>query len=147
MVSDLSSAEVTTRIAASRDELRRAYELVYRSYRAKGIVSAWAQGMVYRDAFGLDTSRTLVALRPCGRVVGTLTIVGDNDHGFEMEEAYSQEIGRLRGRGTCLAELTALASEPARRSSDALSEPSFHASRAAARRSGAMFSAVRYASS
>lgn len=112
LVKDLASNVLTTRIAATRDELTAAFELVYRWYLSRGLAQPHPAEMVYRETFGLDTTRTLVAVREGGQVVGTLTIVGDNPLGFDLGASYADEVQRLRAGGRRLAEVTALAVEP-----------------------------------
>jgi len=107
-----AGSAVDARIAAERKELTAAFELVYRSYRAKGYVRAHPSRMVYRPTFALPTSRTIVAVGASGKVVGTLTLVGDSREGLEIEAAFEAEAAQLRQRGRRLAEVTALAIEP-----------------------------------
>lgn len=100
-----------TRIAQSRDEWIRAYELVYRCYVAKGYVQPGKAGLVFRDAFALPDSRTWVAGPPDEAIFGTMTLVGDNPRGLEIEETFAQEIADLRRQGLRFLEVTALAAE------------------------------------
>ena len=101
------------RIAFSREELTGAFELVYRSYVAKRYIEPHPGGVVYQSTFGLPSSRTLVALSQAGEVLGTLTLVGDNPLGLQLEATYSAEVQSLRDEGRKLAEVTCLAAEPA----------------------------------
>lgn len=102
---------IDARLAKKRRELQAAFELVYRSYRARGYVPPHPSGMVYRPNFALPTSRTMVAVRPTDEVVGTLTLVGDNAQGLEIEAAFEAELDQLRQRRRHVAEVTALAVE------------------------------------
>lgn len=105
---------IVVQIAQRREEFRQAFELLYRSYRARGYVEPHPHGIVYRLSYGLPTSRTMVALANReasggGIVVGTLTIVGDGCLGLPMERDYQQEVQQLRDRGRRLAEVSGLA--------------------------------------
>jgi len=104
----------TAWIATSRDELTAAYELAYRSYCKKGFLRPDQGGrLIYRPAFALPGSRTLVAASAAGPIAGTLTVVGDNPGGMHLELAYRQEVRALRQTGRRLAEITCLAMETA----------------------------------
>ncbi len=108
-------ASLAVRIAGTRQELTGAFELVYRSYLARGYVQPHLGGVIYREAFGLPTSRTIIATaqtRDTRDLVGTLTVVGDNPLGLELETTYPREVRSLRGRGRNLAEITCLAIRP-----------------------------------
>ena len=100
------------RIAADRKELSAAYELVYQCYLRRGLTAPNDGKIVYRQAFGYPTSRTFVGLSEDGDVLGTLTLVGDNPHGFQLEETFGEAISRLRNARRRLAEITCLAIKP-----------------------------------
>jgi len=100
------------RCGVGRGELAAAYELVYRSYCARGYVPPHPGGIVYQPTFGLPSSRTLIAASPSREPVGTLSIVGDNPWGFEAETTFPEEVRTLRRQGRRLAELTCLAIDP-----------------------------------
>jgi len=90
-----------------------AFELVYSAYVAKGYVRPHPARMVYQPVFGLASSRTMVARAAGGDIVGTLSIVGDNPFGSQLETAYYDEIELLRMGGRKLAEITCLTIENA----------------------------------
>jgi hypothetical protein len=108
------SALLDVRIATSREELTSAFELVYRSYLAKGYAQPHPGGLIYREAFGLPSSRTIITAVQPKPVVGTLTIVGDNPSGLELERTYPREVQSLRDQGRKVAEITCLAIQAAR---------------------------------
>lgn len=104
------------RIAAGRRELAEAFELVYRCYLAKDYIQPHPGGILYREAFGLTSSRTIIAEKQAaggrqqaGKIVGTLTVVGDNPLGLELETTYPREVQSLRDSARSLAEITCLA--------------------------------------
>jgi len=100
------------RIAARRPELAAAFELVYRSYLGRRFIEPHPGGVVYRKSFGLPTSRTLIATSQDNTTLGTLSIVGDNPLGLELEGTYPAEVESLRRDGRRLAEITCLAIQP-----------------------------------
>lgn len=100
------------RIAAGRKELAAAYELVYQCYVRRGLIAPHDGRIVYRPSFAAPRSRTFVGLTASGEVLGTLTLVGDNPHGFQLEQTFGPEISRLRAADRQLAEITCLAIGP-----------------------------------
>ena len=99
-------------MASSRERLTAAFELVYRSYLTKGYIRPHPGGVVYQSTFGLSSSRTLVAVTQAGKLLGTLTLVGDNPFGMQLEATYSAEVEALLAEGRKVAEVTCLAVEP-----------------------------------
>ena len=106
-------SNLIARIAANRRDLVGAFELVYSAYSAKGYVRPHPERMVYQPVFGLPSSRTMVAAVPGDDIVGTLSIVGDNRFGFQLETTYRDEVQLLRDEGRKLAEITCLTIESA----------------------------------
>jgi hypothetical protein len=100
------------RIANGRETLAAAYELVYRAYLQRGYIPANPGRIVYKEVFGLPTSQTIVTTGAAGQVVGTLTIVGDNPLGLDIEGVFPEQVARLRDRRCHIAEITSLAVEP-----------------------------------
>ncbi|MHB1037778.1 MAG: N-acyl amino acid synthase FeeM domain-containing protein [Pirellulales bacterium] len=103
-------------IASTRRDYSRAFELVYRAYRARGYLEPLPGKIWYRVRFGLPTSRTIVAQCQARGVIGTLTVVGDNCLGLPMEGIYHRELQALRDRGRRLAEVVSLTIHPLSRS-------------------------------
>lgn len=108
-------ASLDFHIATSRAELTGAFELVYRTYLAKGYTEPHPGQVVYREVFGLPCSRTIVAVHQAMGVVGTLTVVEDNPLGLELARTYPREVQALRAEGGRVAEITCLAIDSARR--------------------------------
>ncbi len=100
------------RIAADRNELATAYELVYQCYLRRGLIAPNQGKLVYRQAFGWPKSRTFVGLNDYGHLLGTLTLVADNPHGFQLDQTFGEEISGLRAAQRRLAEITCLAIRP-----------------------------------
>jgi N-acyl amino acid synthase FeeM len=107
------NADLDVRIAANRRDFVGAFELVYFAYLTKGYIRPQPGRMVYQSVFGLPTSRTMVAAAPGDNVAGTLSIVGDNRFGFQLETTYRDEVQLLRDEGRKLAEITCLTIENA----------------------------------
>ena len=102
---------LNVRIAVGRRELSEAFRLVYQSYRSRGYIAPHESRIAYSPRFGLPSSRTIVATTASNEVVGTLTVVGDNVHGFHVEPTYPTEIWALRKSGKRLGEVTCLATK------------------------------------
>ncbi len=101
-------SNLTVQIAMTRGLLAEAYELVYRSYHALGYVQPHPGQIVYHEVFGRPESRTLVAMGPADKVVGTLTIVEDGPLGLQAEKTFPEEVQGLRKRRRNFAEITCL---------------------------------------
>ena len=112
------SSALEVRIGTARRDLTAAFELVYRRYLAKDFIGPHPGRIVYHQAFGLTSSRTIVAARRAQeagsreQIVATLTVVGDNPLGLQMEAAFAGEVRSLRDSGRHVAEITCLAKEP-----------------------------------
>ena len=100
-------------IATSRRTLTGAFELVYRSYLAKGYIRPHPGRIVYRRVFSLPSSCTIVTAAADAEITGTLTLVGDNPLGLQLEATYPREVQSLRDQGRKVAEVTCLAIESA----------------------------------
>lgn len=107
------NADLIVRIAANRRDLVGAFELVYSAYLARGYIRPHPERMVYQPVFGMPSSRTMVAAVPGDDIAGTLSIVGDNPLGFQLETTYRDEVQLLRDEGRKLAEITCLTIESA----------------------------------
>lgn len=100
---------VNAKIANGREQLAAAFQLVYDRYLAEGYVEARPGRLLYYEVLGSPSSRTIVALERRGKVLGTLSIVGDNPLGLQAEATYPSEIASLRASGRRPAEITCLA--------------------------------------
>ncbi|MEX2119563.1 MAG: hypothetical protein WD847_08200 [Pirellulales bacterium] len=108
-----SEEGLEVKIATRRSEFARVWKLMYRAYRERGYIPANASGMVYRLSYGLPTSHTVLALDELYRLVGTMTIVGDNRLGLPMETVFHSRVQRLRDDRRRIAEVSGLAVDPA----------------------------------
>lgn len=105
------SPNLNVRIATTRRELVEGFELVYSSYLAKGYIQPHPGRIVYQPVFGLPSTRTMVVVTPENDMAGTLSIVGDNPTGFQLESTYPAEVQSLRDDGRKIAEITCLTTE------------------------------------
>jgi GNAT superfamily N-acetyltransferase len=103
-------------LATDRRTFEQAFSLQHDQYVAHGYMNAHPSG--WRLSLHNALSATRVFVARCGdRVVGTMTLIADSPLGLPMEEIYTDELRRLRdGRGS-LAEVSALAVDPAYQSS------------------------------
>ncbi|MBN1588476.1 MAG: hypothetical protein JW888_03085 [Pirellulales bacterium] len=106
------SLALDVRIASNRCEWTGAFELVYRCYLAKNYIPPHPGRIVYQPVFGLPVSRTIIATSELDEVLGTLTVVGDNASGMQLEATYPFEVQSLRSDGRKVAEITCLAVWP-----------------------------------
>jgi len=108
------TAGLRVRLATTRRERLDAYELVYRAYVAKGYVDPHPGGIVYHSCFSLPATATIIASTPQDTAIGTLTMVGDNPSGLQVDRTFPEEVDALRLRGRRFCEVTCLVVEPCR---------------------------------
>ncbi len=106
---------LNVKIAAGRRQLSEAFRLVYQCYRERGYAARHSSEMLYHPCFGQPSSRTIVATTASNEVVGTVTVVGDNQYGFQLDPFYRSEIRALKRSGRRLGEVTCLAIKPTNR--------------------------------
>lgn len=94
--------------ANSLDEIKEAYELVYREYLARGYCEANPSKMHYNAHCMFPDSRVFT-LRRDGRLLGTLSLIPDSPCGIPLEHLFPQEVARLRRPGRRIAEVSLLA--------------------------------------
>ena len=97
------------RIATGREELQRAYRLVYAAYRAHGYLEPHPARIRYRSYYALAGSRTLLAVSSADGVVGTATVISDGERGLPMESGFAEEVQQLRSEGRALLEVVSFA--------------------------------------
>jgi len=101
--------EVVLKIASGRRELFEAFGLVYDAYRRAGLTPPNPCRMRLTRYHLLPTTEVFVA-ESRGRVICTMSLIGDGELGLPMEQVYANEVllrrlrgGRL-GEGSCLAD-------------------------------------------
>jgi hypothetical protein len=100
----------TFKIAARREEIKAALELVYRTYVRSGLTHLSRHEIRVTPYHTLPTTEVLVA-KDRGEVVCTMSLVRDAGLGLPMEAIYKREIGQRRRRGIRLAEVSCLADD------------------------------------
>jgi hypothetical protein len=100
--------DVGFKIADAPQELRAAFQLIYRSYLAAGLTHANPQAMRITPWHLLPTTEIIVAkLRD--EVIGTVSLVADGEMGVPMESLFGAHVAERRERGSRLAEVSCLA--------------------------------------
>jgi hypothetical protein len=102
-------AGVTSRPAETRSDYRAAFELVYRQYRAAGLVRPNPTG-VRIAPHQLSPECTVILAESCGRLLGTVSLVGDGGNGLPLERIFPAAVRSFRRRGLRLTEVGCLAS-------------------------------------
>jgi hypothetical protein len=105
---EAANNQIVYKLAASQHEREAAFRLVYDAYRRLDLVPQNRFRMRVTAHHLLPTTDVFVASRH-GRVIGTLTLVGDGELGLPMEDVYGVEIARSRSQGDRLGEATSLA--------------------------------------
>jgi GNAT superfamily N-acetyltransferase len=109
------------KIAETEQELEDCFRLLHDAYVASGYMVASPSGLRVTIYHALPTTTTLCA-KFDGRVIGTITIIRDGAFGFPMQSAF--DLSPVRARGGNIAEISALAIDPAfRRSQGAVLFP------------------------
>jgi len=99
---------VCYKIASTRDEREKAFQLVYESYVEAGLADPNPYKMRVSPYHLLPTTQTFVA-NSDSEMIFTASLVLDNATGLPMESIYPGEIARRRQRGKSLAEVSCLA--------------------------------------
>jgi len=99
---------VEYRVARSRQELEKAFHLVYQEYLKQGYVDEDPSQMRFLLHNALPETTTFVALID-GVVTATATVIADSPLGLPMDELYHQELEELRRGGKHLCEVSMLA--------------------------------------
>ncbi|HTY44629.1 MAG TPA: hypothetical protein VMD52_01390 [Patescibacteria group bacterium] len=98
------------RIARSREELEKAYALVYREYLKRGYVKENPSGMRISIHNAGPQTTTFVAISG-SEVVATATIIPDSPLGLPMDAIYHEELNQFRAKKLKLCEVSMLASD------------------------------------
>jgi hypothetical protein len=105
------------RQASSADELAQAYTLVHDVFVYQGYITPQPGGMRIRPFEALPEMITLTA-QVGGRVVAVMSIVPDSrELGLPSDQAFGDELDKLRRGGRRIAEVTNLALDPTFRNS------------------------------
>ena len=97
------------RIATTREELEKAYSLVYREYIKRDYTKENPSGL--RLSIYNAHPKTITFIVKMGEdVITTATIISDSSLGLPMDEVYSNELRRFRNDGKKIGEISMLAS-------------------------------------
>jgi hypothetical protein len=102
---------IVFKIADTREELEAAYRLVHDVYVQEGYADTHKSGLRVNLRYALPTTTTFVGIHE-GKVVITMTLVGDSPLGLPMDAIFSRELYGFRRQGRFIAEVSALASDP-----------------------------------
>ncbi len=102
--------KLTFKIAETREELEDCFRILHDAYVAQGYMLPAASGLRVTIYHALPTTTTLCA-KYDGHVVGTITIIRDGVFGFPLQSEFDLE--PVRGKGGNIAEISALAIDPA----------------------------------
>lgn len=116
---------VTYKIASDKNELEKAYGLVWNNYVETGLQRVDDIGIRFTKYHLLPNTRVFVAnyheelaegrpdkFKGKGECVGTVTLILDGPMGLPMEEFCGDEISKLRMEGRRVAEVVAFAVNP-----------------------------------
>jgi len=99
---------VDYRVARTREELEKAFRLVYQEYRKQGYVDEHPSRMRFSLHNALPEATTFLALIE-DFVTATATVIPDSPLGLPMDELYHEELQGLRSSGAKLCEVSMLA--------------------------------------
>ncbi|HVA51218.1 MAG TPA: hypothetical protein VNH11_33055 [Pirellulales bacterium] len=108
----LAEARIVYKVADNQHERAGAFRLVYENYVESGLMRPNRFQMRVMPHHLLPTTATFVALH-AGRVISTLSLVGDGRLGLPLDRVYGPEVEALREPSTWLGEVSALASSSA----------------------------------
>jgi N-acyl amino acid synthase FeeM len=100
--------DIQLRVAATREERQRSFELIYRSYLRTGLCSRQGCGMRVTP-YQLLTSTDIILAELRGQVISTVSLVRDGELGLPMEAVFPDEVAARRAAGIGLAEVSCLA--------------------------------------
>jgi len=100
---------VDIRVVRTREELEKAYALVYKEYLKKGFTKEEPYGLRFSFYNALPETTTLIAIKDNSEVIATATIILDSPLGLPMDGVFQAELELLRGEGKNLCEITMLA--------------------------------------
>jgi hypothetical protein len=103
-----AAEEIIYKVASNRGEREEAFRLVYRAYTQSGLIGPNPFEMRVLPHHVLPTTQVFVA-KYQGRVICTVSLVGDGEMGIPMQCIFGDELRELRQRGIRFAEVSSLA--------------------------------------
>lgn len=108
-LTELSGIEY--RVARTKEELEKAYSLVYREYIKKAYMNENCSGLRFSIYNALPLTTTFVAITESGDIIATATVIPDSPLGLPMDEICEKELSGFRTQGRKLCEISMLASD------------------------------------
>lgn len=100
----------TFSVASELNQLKDCYSLAYREYFKKGYVTSENSNQMIINDYDLNKSTMVImAKNEFQEIVGTLTIVVDDNQGLPCDELFSDELKVMREGGAKVAEVVRLA--------------------------------------
>jgi hypothetical protein len=109
--SDTEIAGVRVKLAETPREALAAARVVHDAYAGRGISNAHPSGIRIAPHALLPSTQTFIAIVD-GKVVGTMSLIGDSPLGLPIERIYRPEVAAMRKQGSTIAEVGALAILP-----------------------------------
>jgi len=97
------------RVARSKEELEKAYLLVYNEYLKRNYICQSSSTLRLSMHNALPATATFIAVLE-NEIFSTATVVADSKLGLPMDESYHEELSQLRKQNKKLCEVTMLAS-------------------------------------
>ncbi len=105
------------KIAETREELKQAFRIVYKVYRASGYVKEPHPSKMLYDIYSFLPTTSVFVFKSYLDVISTMTLYDDTyPLGLPMDALYKDKVDELRSQGRRVAEIGALATPKRRRS-------------------------------
>lgn len=101
-------SEMTFKFAEHMHERVAAFHLVYQNYLKKGLIEANSDELRVTPYQFLPTTNTFITLQR-GRVIASVSLIGDGQLGIPMESIYSNQVQEARRRGLFIGEVSSFA--------------------------------------
>lgn len=103
--------KIEYRVARTRDELEKAYHLVYKEYLKKKYTEETKAQIRLSEHNALPSTTTFIA-KTEDQVLATVTIIPDSPLGIPMDKIYNEELSELRKNNKKICEISMLATNP-----------------------------------
>ncbi len=101
---------LTMQVSQSRRDREQALALVHRVYNRSGLVDDNGHGMRVLKQHLSNQTKIIVAQKE-GKVVYTVSLVGDGEYGMPLESLFADEVQTMRNEGVRMAEISCLATD------------------------------------
>ena len=106
----MTGGEIQFKLAENQDERAAAFRLCHDAYVQAGLMLPRRCRMRVMPHHLLPTSAVFIAVQ-AGRVISTVSLIGDGQLGLPMECAYRKQVAALRSPSRWLGEVSSLASD------------------------------------